>query len=74
MQRKVLAYYTFLVCDLEFTTPRLSVTSSLLHLNANGYSIRQWFKSAIILYANMSGCLHGYIIYPLRNYQIFGAR
>ena len=31
--RKVLAWYTLLVYDLEFTTPCWSATSSLLHLN-----------------------------------------
>ena len=33
MQSKFLAYHTFLVCDLDFTTPCWSATSSLLHLN-----------------------------------------
>ena len=31
--RKSFAWYTFLVYDLEFTTPCWSATSSLLHLN-----------------------------------------
>ena len=30
--RKVLAYYTLLVHDLEFTTPCWSAASSLLHV------------------------------------------
>ena len=33
MQRKNLAYHTFLVRDLDFTTPCWSATLSLLHLN-----------------------------------------
>ena len=33
MQRKNLAYHTFLVRDLDFTTPCWSAISSLLHLN-----------------------------------------
>ena len=32
MSRKILAWYTLLVDDLEFTTPCWSATSSLLHL------------------------------------------
>ena len=31
--KKILAWYTLLVDDLEFTTPCWSATSSLLHLN-----------------------------------------
>ena len=31
--KKSLAYYIFLVCDLDFTTSCWSETSSLLHLN-----------------------------------------
>ena len=31
--KKSFAWYTFLVYDLEFTTPCWSATSSLLHLN-----------------------------------------
>ena len=33
MQRNFLAYHIFLVCDLDFTTPCWSATSSLLYLN-----------------------------------------
>ena len=39
MLRKVLAYYTLLVYDLEFTTPYWSMTSSLLHLKIHQCTI-----------------------------------
>ena len=37
--KKTFAYYTFLVCDLEFTTPCWSATLSLLHLTNVGLDL-----------------------------------